>query len=54
MKSWITDSEEMLGVSEKLAENFSREWYTSSGKKRHLCGGNDKTFSKEIDGISMV
>jgi hypothetical protein len=27
MKSWITDSEEMLGVSEKQAEKFSREWY---------------------------
>jgi hypothetical protein len=27
MKSWITNSEEMLGVSEKQAEKFSRGWY---------------------------
>ena len=27
MKSWITNSEGMLGVSEKQAEKFSREWY---------------------------
>ena len=27
MKSWITNSEELLGVSEKQAEKFSREWY---------------------------
>ena len=27
MKSWITNSEEMLGVSEKQAEKFSQEWY---------------------------
>ena len=27
MKSWITNSEELLGVSEKQAEKFSKEWY---------------------------
>jgi hypothetical protein len=46
MKSWITNSEEMLGVSEKQAEKFSREWYPSSDKKRQLCGRSDKTFAK--------
>ena len=27
MKSWVTNSEELLGVSEKQAEKFSKEWY---------------------------
>ena len=27
MTSWVTNSEELLGVSEKQAEKFSREWY---------------------------
>jgi hypothetical protein len=27
MKSWITDSEGILGVSEEQAEKFSKEWY---------------------------
>ena len=27
MKSWITESEDMLGVGEKNAEKFSEEWY---------------------------
>jgi hypothetical protein len=27
MKSWITDREEMVGVSEEQAEKFSKEWY---------------------------
>jgi hypothetical protein len=26
MKSWINDSEGMLGVNEKQAGNFSKEW----------------------------
>jgi hypothetical protein len=50
MKSWITDSNEMLGVSEKQAEKFSKECgTTSSDKKRLPCGRNDKTFSKETE-----
>ena len=27
MKTWITDCEELLGVNEKQAEKFSKEWY---------------------------
>jgi hypothetical protein len=46
MKSWITDSEEMLGVSEKQAESSAEGGTTSSDKKRQLCGRNDKTSSK--------
>jgi hypothetical protein len=41
MKSWVTNSEELLGVSEKQAEMFSKEWYILSGRKPQLCGNNE-------------
>ena len=46
MKSWVTNSEELLGVSEKQAEMFSKEWYILSDRKPQLCGNNDRTFAK--------
>ena len=46
MKSWITNSEEMLGVSEKQAEKFSREWYNIKRQETSACGRSDKTFAK--------
>jgi hypothetical protein len=38
MKSWITNSEELLGVSEKQAENFSRNGTILSDRKPQPCG----------------
>ena len=38
MKSWITNSEEMLGVSEKQAEKFSMEWYNIKRQETSAVG----------------
>ena len=53
MKSWITDSEEMLGVSEKQAEKFSRGWYNIKRQETSALWAQRQDIPKG-DGISMA
>jgi hypothetical protein len=54
MKSCVTNSEELLGVSEKQAEKFSKEWYdlrrqeTSAlwEQRQDICKGDEISMSK--------
>jgi hypothetical protein len=46
VKSWITNSAELLGVSEKQAEKFSKELFNIKRQERQLCGRSDKISAK--------
>jgi len=47
LKSWITESEGMLGVNDKEAfKNSANNGITSRDGKRQRCGSNDKMSTK--------
>ena len=39
MKSWVTDSEGMVGVREKQAEKISKEWYNPKRRETSALWG---------------
>jgi hypothetical protein len=53
MKSWITNSEETLGVSEKQAEKFSRGWYNIKRQETSALWAQRQDIRKG-DGISLT
>jgi hypothetical protein len=53
MKSWITNSEAILGVSEKQAEKFSREWYNIKRQETSVLWAQRQDIRKG-EGISLT
>ena len=53
MKSWITDSKGMLGVSEKQAEKFSKGWYNTKRQETSALWAQRQDIFKG-DRTSMV
>jgi len=53
MKSWITDCEELLGVNEKMAEKFSKEWYSIKRQETAALWAQRQNIFKE-DEIPMT
>ena len=52
MKTWITDCEELLGVNEKQAEKFSKEWYNIKRQETAALWAQRQNISK-ADVVSM-
>jgi hypothetical protein len=52
MKTWITDCEELLGVNEKQAEKFSKEWYNIKRQETAALWAQRQNIFKE-DEVSM-